>query len=82
MGLESLRLYNEGPLPGAHGGVLGELIGNLSFAAFGFTGATLLLLLLIAVGISLYFHLSWWQIAENTGSLLENAFEFVRKIHR
>ncbi|WMW79514.1 DNA translocase FtsK 4TM domain-containing protein [Undibacterium cyanobacteriorum] len=80
MGLESLRLYNlKVALPGAHGGVLGELIGHLSFAAFGFTGATLLLLLLVAVGVSLYFHLSWWQIAENTGALLENAFEFIRK---
>ncbi|MBC3883043.1 DNA translocase FtsK 4TM domain-containing protein [Undibacterium sp. LX40W] len=80
MGLESLRLYNMNvSLPGAHGGVLGELIGNLSFAAFGFTGATLLLLLLIAVGVSLYFHLSWWQIAENTGTVLETSFEFIRK---
>ncbi len=80
MGLESLRLYKMNvALPGAHGGVLGELIGNLSFSAFGFTGATLLLLLLVAVGISLYFHLSWWQIAENTGTALETGFEFIRK---
>jgi S-DNA-T family DNA segregation ATPase FtsK/SpoIIIE len=80
MGLESLRLYNMNvSLPGEHGGVLGELIGNLSFAAFGFTGATLLLLLLVAVGVSLYFHLSWWQIAENTGTVLETGFEFIRK---
>lgn len=80
MGLESLRLYSiKWQLPGTHGGVLGELVGQLSFAAFGFTGATLLLLLLIAIGLSLYFHLSWWQIAENTGAMLENAFEFIRK---
>ncbi len=80
MGLESLRLYKMNvALPGAHGGILGELIGNLSFSAFGFTGATLLLLLLVAVGVSLYFHLSWWQIAENTGTVIENGFEFIRK---
>jgi S-DNA-T family DNA segregation ATPase FtsK/SpoIIIE len=80
MGIESLRLYSmKFSLPGVHGGVLGELLGNASSAAFGFTGSTLLLLLLIALGFSLYFHVSWWQIAENTGTLLESAFEFVRK---
>nr|WP_314862120.1 DNA translocase FtsK 4TM domain-containing protein [uncultured Undibacterium sp.] len=80
MGIESLRLYSlKVALPGVHGGVLGELIGQLSSAAFGFTGATLLLLLLIALGFSLYFHISWWQIAENTGTAIEATFEFFRK---
>lgn len=80
MGIESLRLYSlKVLLPGAHGGVLGELIGNLSASAFGFTGATLLLLLIISLGLSLYFHLSWWQIAENTGALIENSADFIRK---
>ncbi|MBC3874788.1 DNA translocase FtsK [Undibacterium flavidum] len=80
MGIESLRLYSlKVALPSVHGGVLGELIGNLSAAAFGFTGATLLLLLVIAIGLSLYFHLSWWQIAENTGAVIETSFEFIRK---
>jgi S-DNA-T family DNA segregation ATPase FtsK/SpoIIIE len=80
MGIESLRLYSmKVALPGVHGGVLGELIGHLSASAFGFTGATLLLLLVIALGLSLYFHLSWWQIAENTGTLIETSFEFIRK---
>ncbi|MFC0351618.1 DNA translocase FtsK [Undibacterium danionis] len=80
MGLESLRLYSvKLALPGVHGGVLGELIGRLSSSAFGFTGGTLLLLLLVALGISLYFHISWWQIAENTGTAIETTFEFFRK---
>lgn len=80
MGIESLRLYSvKWQLPGAHGGVLGELLGHFSSAAFGFTGATLLLLLIISLGLSLYFHLSWWQMAENTGALIENAIAFIRK---
>lgn len=80
MGIESLRLYTvKWQLPGAHGGVLGELLGHFSSAAFGFTGATLLLLLIISLGLSLYFHLSWWQMAENTGALIENAIAFIRK---
>ncbi|MBI1835104.1 MAG: DNA translocase FtsK 4TM domain-containing protein [Burkholderiales bacterium] len=80
MGIESLRLYSmKWQLPGAHGGVLGELLGHASSAAFGFTGATLLLLFIVSLGLSLYFHLSWWQIAENTGALIENTIAFIRK---
>ncbi|MBY0573875.1 MAG: DNA translocase FtsK 4TM domain-containing protein [Undibacterium sp.] len=80
MGIESLRLHSiQFKLPDAHGGILGHLIGTMSNNAFGFTGATLLLLLVIAVGLSLYFHLSWWQIAENVGMVIENCFEFIRK---
>lgn len=80
MGIESLRLYSlKVALPSVHGGVLGEGIGHLAASAFGFTGATLLLLLIISLGLSLYFHLSWWQIAENTGGLIEDSFELIRK---
>lgn len=78
MGIEYLRLYSiKAQLPRAPGGVLGELIGNASFAAFGFTGSTLLLLLLFALGISLYFHVSWLQIAEKIGTALETVFVFI-----
>jgi S-DNA-T family DNA segregation ATPase FtsK/SpoIIIE len=80
LGIESLRLYTmKVALPGAHGGVLGELIGNAGYAAFGFTGATLILLLLMALGLSLYFHISWWEFSEKVGSMIENTFEFVRR---
>ncbi len=80
LGIESLRLYSmRVSLPGVHGGVLGEIIGHMSVAAFGFTGSTLLLLLIMAIGWSLYFHLSWWQIAENVGAGIENLIEFARK---
>ncbi|MBI3284843.1 MAG: DNA translocase FtsK 4TM domain-containing protein [Burkholderiales bacterium] len=79
LGLEYLRLHTlKTALPRAPGGVLGELIGGAAFSAFGFTGSTLFLLLLIALGISLYFHVSWLSIAERIGGALECLFVFVQ----
>lgn len=78
MGIEYLRMYSMTiELPRAPGGVLGEIIGSTVFSAFGFTGATLLLLLLFALGLSLYFHISWLQVAENVGKSIESVVEFV-----
>ncbi|MDO8652688.1 MAG: DNA translocase FtsK 4TM domain-containing protein [Undibacterium sp.] len=78
MGIEYLRMYSMTiELPRAPGGVLGEIIGSTAFSAFGFTGATLLLLLLFALGLSLYFHISWLQVAENVGKSIESVVEFV-----
>jgi S-DNA-T family DNA segregation ATPase FtsK/SpoIIIE len=79
MGIEYLRLHTlTAQLPRPPGGVLGELIGGFAFMAFGFTGSTLLLLLLFALGLSLYFHISWIQVAENIGRFIEYAFDFLR----
>jgi len=79
MGIEFLRLYSlKTPMPRAPGGVLGELIGHGAFVAFGFTGSTLLLLLLFALGISLYFHISWLVAAENLGKAIESVFTFIQ----
>ncbi|BBB60386.1 DNA translocase FtsK [Undibacterium sp. KW1] len=82
MGLEYLRMHSlKVALPLGPGGVLGELIGKAGFAALGFTGATLALLLMIALGISLYFHVSWLTIAERIGAGIEWVFVFVQNKH-
>jgi DNA segregation ATPase FtsK/SpoIIIE, S-DNA-T family len=79
MGIEYLRKHSMSvPLPRAPGGVLGDLIGNAAFNAFGFTGSTLILLLLFALGISLYFHISWLLVAEKLGTVIETIFEFIQ----
>lgn len=79
MGIEYLRMYSwQISLPRAPGGVLGQLIGSNLHAAFGFNGATMLLLLIFAVGLSLFFNISWLLVAENIGKGIETAFEFVR----
>ncbi|MFZ6753331.1 DNA translocase FtsK [Undibacterium sp. Dicai25W] len=78
MGIEYLRMYSMRiPLPLAPGGVLGDLIGRAAFNALGFTGATLALLLLMALGVSLYFQMSWLTIAEKIGAAIEGVFVFI-----
>src|SRR3989344_230585 len=68
-GIESLRLYTlKAALPGAPGGVLGALVGNGLATAAGFTGATLLLLLLLAAGLSLFTGVSWLSVIERLGA--------------
>jgi S-DNA-T family DNA segregation ATPase FtsK/SpoIIIE len=79
VGLEYLRLYSlQVQLPRAPGGVLGQLIGHSSHVAFGFTGATLLLLMLFGVGVSLFFHISWLAVAERIGEMIEVSIDWFR----
>ena len=78
--LEALRLYTlKAQLPLLPGGILGEVIGRSADAYFGFTGATLLLLLGVAVGLSLFTGLSWLAVAERAGGAVEWAYEAVRQ---
>ncbi|MBB2918982.1 DNA translocase FtsK [Cupriavidus alkaliphilus] len=75
MGLEAIRMYPlRAALPRAPGGVLGDLLGGWLQVALGFTGATLLLLLLLAIGLSLFFHFSWLTVAEQIGGFVETLF--------
>jgi S-DNA-T family DNA segregation ATPase FtsK/SpoIIIE len=77
LGLEYLRLYSlKVQLPRAPGGVLGQLIGHSAHVGLGFTGATLLLLLLFGTGLSLFFHISWLAVAERIGAAIEVCMEW------
>jgi DNA segregation ATPase FtsK/SpoIIIE, S-DNA-T family len=79
-GIESLRFYSlRAALPLAPGGVVGGLVGNGITHAFGFIGGTLALLVLIAVGFSLFTGWSWLTIAERVGTLLELSVERLRR---
>lgn len=80
--LEYLRMYSlKAELPRAPGGVLGELIGNAAQNAFGFMGATLLLLLLFGLGFSLFFQVSWLGVAERIGETVELTFRALRNVY-
>src|ERR1700712_4931253 len=69
VGLEFVRMYSlKVALPLAPGGVLGALIGGTAQKALGFTGATLLLVLLFGLGFSLFFHVSWLTMAARIGA--------------
>jgi DNA segregation ATPase FtsK/SpoIIIE, S-DNA-T family len=80
--IEYLRIYSlKAQLPRAPGGVLGELIGRAAQNAFGFTGATLFLLLLFGVGFSLFFHVSWLAVAERIGGAIEAGVNGMRNLY-
>jgi S-DNA-T family DNA segregation ATPase FtsK/SpoIIIE len=74
-GIEALRLYNlKAALPLAPGGVVGALVGDGMHAALGFTGATLVLLLFIGIGLSLFAQVSLIAAIERLGAWLERAW--------
>ncbi|MFO1324551.1 MAG: DNA translocase FtsK 4TM domain-containing protein [Burkholderiales bacterium] len=78
--LESIRLWKlAATLPLAPGGALGEAIGQGAARAFGFNGATLLLLVLLAVGLSLLFGISWLRVMERIGAGLEALVSAIRR---
>ncbi|MEX2198427.1 MAG: DNA translocase FtsK 4TM domain-containing protein [Burkholderiales bacterium] len=78
--VEALRLYSlAAELPLAPGGMIGAALGGFAAGTLGFTGATLVLLTLAAVGWSLFTGVSWIAVAELTGALLEGAAGYVRR---
>jgi len=80
-GIESLRLHSlEVHLPQVGpGGIVGDVVGGLATAALGFTGGTLLLFTLAALGLSLFTGVSWVAVAEFIGFLLESAWILAMK---
>ena len=80
-GIEALQLYPPNIfLPDENGGMLGNIIVKNLSQAFGPTGSTLALLILLAIGFSLFTGLSWVRLAESIGGLIEN-FLFGIKNH-
>ena len=78
-GVEALRFYTlRAALPLAPGGMLGAVVARQLGAMLGFTGATLILLTLAAVGLSLFTGVSWLAAMEAVGAGLERLFVFVR----
>jgi len=72
-GLESLRFYSINiSLPLLPGGMLGNTISHYLSQILGFTGATLTLLIFIAVGFSQFTGLSWVRFVEMLGESVEN----------
>ncbi len=73
--LEALRLHSlHAPLPLAPGGLLGLAISEQLHRFLGFTGATLLLLVVAGIGFSLLSGLSWLELAERLGEWLERGW--------
>ena len=78
--LEALRLYGlPATLPGRAGGVFGDLVGDGLARLLGFNGATLVLIVLFAVGWSLFSGMSWLKLMERIGGGLEGFIGWLRR---
>ena len=78
--LETIRLHSlTVALPLAPGGMAGELLGNAATHIFGFTGATLLLIALLAASLSMFSGLSWLHLIDAFGASLEAVYGWVRR---
>ncbi|MDD2722133.1 MAG: DNA translocase FtsK 4TM domain-containing protein [Gallionella sp.] len=78
--LESIRLYTlKVALPMAPGGMFGEILGRALTHLLGFTGATLLLLALMAGCFSVFSGLSWLRFMDWLGERIETGYLALRQ---
>ena len=75
-GLEALRFYSmQAELPLALGGMVGIALSEFVHGIIGFTGATLLLMAMFAIGLSLFTGVSWLTVMEVIGAVFEWVWE-------
>jgi len=78
--LEAIRLYTlKIALPLAPGGMFGIVIGDALTHLLGFTGATLLLLALMATCFSVFSGLSWLRFMDWLGASIEAAYVGIKR---
>lgn len=65
-------------LPDSAGGMLGNAVDAGLRSLFGYTGSSMLLLLVFVVGFSLFTGWSWIMITEKFGALLMLSYEFIK----
>lgn len=79
--LEALRLHTlRAALPCVPGGMLGTVLGDGLAHLLGFTGATMLLLVLMAIGFSLFSGLSWLRFIDRLGVTLETFCRWTKNV--
>ncbi len=77
-GIEYLRMHSlKAALALAPGGMIGAIAGTAASKLLGFTGGTLVLLMIFAAGINLFTRVSWLTVIEKLGAALENVFVYV-----
>jgi S-DNA-T family DNA segregation ATPase FtsK/SpoIIIE len=81
-GLAHLQYTAPTQLPAQAGGVLGSLIGGALMKGFGFLGATLFLLALFLIAITLLTGLSWFKLMDGIGRSLYSAVSWLGKRQR
>jgi len=65
-------------LPDAAGGIIGQAVDSVLRAMFGYAGSTMVLLLLFAIGFSLFTGWSWIMMTERLGAGLIFSYDWAR----
>jgi len=73
-GLASMHFAEATQLPLDAGGILGNVVGHGLVTAFSFLGGTLLLVALFLTGVTMFTHLSWFVVMDETGRFTLNFF--------
>ncbi len=88
VGLESHRLASMGMHLPSHsetssgaGGVIGQAWAGVVVHWVGFTGSTLIFIVMAAIGASLFFRFSWFNLAERVGTWLEQGVLWVKNTY-
>ena len=77
-GIEAVRMHTlTATLPLAPGGVMGAVVGGGVARALGFTGGTLILILVFAAGLSLFSGVSWLFVIERVGEWTQRSVTLV-----
>jgi DNA segregation ATPase FtsK/SpoIIIE, S-DNA-T family len=80
-GIEAMRFWGlKAALPLAPGGMLGHEVGRLTMQFLGFNGGTLILLALLAAGLSIFSGVSLIRLTEGVGAMLEASWVGVRQL--
>ncbi|HET8899867.1 MAG TPA: DNA translocase FtsK 4TM domain-containing protein [Rhodanobacteraceae bacterium] len=66
-GLAQLHVDGSSPLPARAGGILGQVVGDALMRGVGYLGATLFLLALFLVAVTLATGLSWFRVMDSVG---------------
>ena len=80
-GTALLALHGSAPafFPAAPGGVLGELLRELSYPVLNMQGSTLLYLTLFLFGLTVFTNLSWFRVMDLTGKLVLDLLDLLRR---
>jgi len=77
--LDTLARVRQAGITVCSGGIIGLGIGSFLAKSAGFTGATLILLALIAIGLSLFAGISWVEAIERIGAGIELIWQMARQ---
>ncbi|MFA0812121.1 DNA translocase FtsK [Microbulbifer epialgicus] len=70
------------PLPFSNGGIIGAALSGATGASLGYVGATILLLAVFAIGITIFTGLSWLKLAESIGRNVLGVFALLGSLFK